>query len=162
MLFIHISVSVAESYQQQKKSHKSRVRFLVLKLTCNIFHLIITGNKQTLLTCLFNHLQAPANNMKQTATVTGTASMLSSIMAELITLKADIADNRRQSVVNSSPSPDIVDVAVNKSPVIPFSAAVYINLPCDDHTQFSIETFIICWPNITLALIINMNTPGLQ
>ena len=137
MLIVHIYVSVAESYQKQKSdvSHHPRnttlpeanlskpdwnkQRVQVLKLTCSIFHLIITGNKQTLVICLFNHFHAaPANNIQQIATATDTASIVSSIMAELITLKQDVADNRK-SIVNSSPSPDIVAVAANESPFIP-------------------------------------------
>ena len=54
-------------------------------------------------------------------------------MAELKTLKQDIADIRRQNV-NSTP--DIVAVAAaNQSPIIQSSAAVYLNIPCDDHTE---------------------------
>ena len=108
-----------------------------LKLTCNRFHLVITGNKETLATRLFDHFHpTPSNNIQITTTATdNTASILSSVMAELNTLKQDIADIRRQNV-NS----DIVSVAaVNQSPINQSSAAVDSDIPCDDHTESPLD-----------------------
>ena len=108
-----------------------------LKLTCNRFHLVITGNKETLATRLFDHFHpTPSNNIQITTTATdNTASILSSVMAELNTLKQDIADIRRQNV-NS----DIVSVAtVNQSPISQSSATVDSDIPCNDHTESPLD-----------------------
>ena len=76
----------------------------VLKLKCNQYNLISTGNKLTLRKRLFEFLNPPAENQPPESSHTGNDTVMADILQELQSLRNEVADIRdKQTTKQTSP-----------------------------------------------------------
>ena len=75
----------------------------VLKLKCNQYNLVSTGNKLTLQKRLFEFLNPPAENQPPESSSTGNDTVMADILQELQSLHNEVADIRDKQTAEQNP-----------------------------------------------------------